>query len=52
VRVTLIDPADSLDGTLHLHIDALLHAEPAPEPVAYDTVVETTAALTVRAVDV
>jgi len=52
VRVTLIDPADSLDGTLHLHIDAMLHADPAPEPVAYDTVVETTAALTVRAVDV
>jgi type VI secretion system protein ImpF len=52
VRVSLIDPADSLDGTLHLHIDALLHADPAPEAVAYDTVVESTAALTVRALDV
>ena len=52
VHVSLIDPSDSLDGTLHLHIDALLHAEPAPEPVAYDTIVETTAALTVRALDV
>lgn len=52
VHVTLIDPADALDGTLHLHIDALLHAEPAPEPVAFDTIVESEAGLSVRTIDV
>ncbi|HTZ72068.1 MAG TPA: type VI secretion system baseplate subunit TssE [Acetobacteraceae bacterium] len=52
VHVSLLDPKDTLDGTLHLHIDALLHAEPAPEPVAFDTVVEGEAGLSVRAIDV
>ncbi len=52
VRVTLVDPNDTLDGTLHLHIDALLHADPAPEPIAFDTVVEHEAGLSVRAIDV
>jgi type VI secretion system protein ImpF len=52
VQVSLVDPADTLDGTLHLHIDALLHAEPAPEPVAFDTVMENEAGLSVRAIDV
>jgi type VI secretion system protein ImpF len=52
VQVSLVDPADTMDGTLHLHIDALLHADPAPEPVAFDTVVEHEAGRSVRAIDV
>ncbi len=42
VQVTLMTPKDSLEATLRLRIQALLHAEPAPEPVAFDTEVETT----------
>jgi len=42
VQVTLVTPKDSLEATLRLRIQALLHAEPAPEPVAFDTEVETT----------
>ncbi|MGH7068023.1 MAG: type VI secretion system baseplate subunit TssE [Acetobacteraceae bacterium] len=41
VNVTLLTPKDSVDATLRLRIEALLHAEPAPEPVAFDTEVET-----------
>jgi type VI secretion system protein ImpF len=49
VRVTLLNAKDSLDATLRLRIEALLHAEPAPEPVAFDTEVETaTAEVVVR----
>jgi type VI secretion system protein ImpF len=28
-----------LDTTLQLKIDALLHADPAPEPISFDTIV-------------
>jgi type VI secretion system protein ImpF len=38
VRVTLLDNAEPLDRTLRFRIDGLLHAEPAPEPVAFDSV--------------
>ncbi|MGH7083009.1 MAG: type VI secretion system baseplate subunit TssE [Acetobacteraceae bacterium] len=41
VTVTLQTPKDSLEATLRLRIEALLHADPAPEPVAFDTEVET-----------
>ncbi|MGH7122267.1 MAG: type VI secretion system baseplate subunit TssE [Acetobacteraceae bacterium] len=41
IQVTLVTPKDSLEATLRLRIQALLHAEPAPEPVAFDTEVET-----------
>lgn len=51
VSVQLRDPGNPLEPTLRLHIDALLHAEPAPEPVAFDTVVDTTAGVTVRDAD-
>jgi type VI secretion system protein ImpF len=52
VRVILLDNEDKLEPTLHLRIEALLRAEPAPEPVAFDTVVEAaTAQATVRARD-
>lgn len=44
VRVSLVESADKLDPTLRLRIDALLHADPAPEPVAFDTIVDSTTA--------
>ncbi|HTW25867.1 MAG TPA: type VI secretion system baseplate subunit TssE [Acetobacteraceae bacterium] len=37
VRVRLPDAAPRLDGTLRLRIEAMLRAEPAPEPIAFDT---------------
>ena len=44
VRVTLLEARDKLDATLRLRIDALLRAEPAPEPIAFDTFVDATTA--------
>ena len=40
LKVTLLEANDKVSGTLRLRIDALLHAEPAPEPIAFDTVVD------------
>jgi type VI secretion system protein ImpF len=40
LKVTLVEATDKVSGTLRLRIDALLHAEPAPEPIAFDTVVD------------
>ena len=52
VSVALIQSDNPLDTTLRLRIDALLHADPAPEPVAFDTLVDsTTADVFVRARD-
>jgi type VI secretion system protein ImpF len=49
ISVTLPETRDRLDATLRLRIDALLHADPAPEPVAFDTLLEpTTAEVVVR----
>jgi type VI secretion system protein ImpF len=49
VRVQLIDTRDRLDTTLRLRIEAVLYAEPAPEAVAFDTLVDpTTDAVVVR----
>ena len=42
VRVHLIDAQDRLETTLRLRIEALLHAEPAPEPITFDTLVDPT----------
>lgn len=42
VDVRLIESSDKLDRTLRFRIDALLHAEPAPEPVVFDTALEPT----------
>ncbi len=42
VRVQLIDARDQLDATLRLRIEATLHAEPAPESIAFDTLVDPT----------
>jgi type VI secretion system protein ImpF len=40
VRVTLNEKADALDANLRLRIEGLLHAEPAPEPIAFDTLID------------
>lgn len=40
VRVRLTSAEDGKDATLRLRIEALLHAEPAPEPIAFDTAVD------------
>jgi type VI secretion system protein ImpF len=37
VKVQLVDNPEPLDRTLRFRIDALLHAEPAPEPVTFDS---------------
>jgi type VI secretion system protein ImpF len=39
VAVTLVPRKDELDATLQLRIEALLHADPAPEPISFDTIV-------------
>ena len=44
MRVSLLDPKDTLDATLRLRIDALLRAEPTPEPIAFDTSIDATTA--------
>ncbi len=40
VRVQLVDMKDQLDTTLRLRIEAVLHAEPAPEAITFDTLVD------------
>ena len=40
VTVELLENASVLDRTLRFRIDALLYAEPAPEPVVFDTALE------------
>jgi type VI secretion system protein ImpF len=40
VKVTPRAAPNPLDRTLHFSIEAEVHAEPVPEPVAFDTVVE------------
>ncbi len=42
VTVTLLDKEEPLDRTLRFRIDALLHAEPLPEPVVFDSILEPT----------
>ena len=42
VRVHLIDAQERLEATLRLRIEAVLHAEPAPEAVTFDTLVDPT----------
>jgi type VI secretion system protein ImpF len=44
VRVALVDSKNPLESTLRLQIEALLHAEPAPEPISFQTVVDATTA--------
>ncbi|WP_270938770.1 type VI secretion system baseplate subunit TssE [Falsiroseomonas oryzae] len=40
LKVQLVDGEDALSGTLRLRIEALLDADPAPEPVGFDTFVD------------
>lgn len=40
VRVQLLENAEPLDRTLRFRVDAMLHAEPAPEPVVFDSAYE------------
>jgi type VI secretion system protein ImpF len=40
VRVTLLDNVEPLDRTLRFRIDALLYAEPSPEPLVFDSLLE------------
>ncbi|HEY1935681.1 MAG TPA: type VI secretion system baseplate subunit TssE [Acetobacteraceae bacterium] len=42
VKVHMVDARDRLETTLRLRIDAVLHADPAPEAVTFDTVVDPT----------
>jgi type VI secretion system protein ImpF len=44
VKVTLLDGQNTLDAVLRLRIDAMLRIEPAPEPIAFDTVVDAASA--------
>jgi type VI secretion system protein ImpF len=40
VKVQLLNNAEPLDRTLRFRIDALLYADPAPEPIVFDTALE------------
>lgn len=40
VKVILLENGDDLDRTLRFRIDAMLYAEPAPEPVIFDSQLE------------
>jgi type VI secretion system protein ImpF len=40
VRVHLVEAPNRLETTLRLRIEAVLHAEPAPESVTFDTLVD------------
>ncbi len=40
VKVSLAEGANKLESTLRLRIDGLLHADPAPEPIAFDTTLD------------
>jgi type VI secretion system protein ImpF len=44
VQVRLVDEGNLLRTTLQLRIDALLRTHPAPEPIVFDTAVDTTTA--------
>ena len=39
VRVTLVERNDNLDATLRLQVEAMLRTEPAPEPISFETLV-------------
>ena len=41
VRVHLVDDEQRLDAALRLRIDAVMHADPAPEQITFDTIVDT-----------
>ncbi|NOX52923.1 MAG: type VI secretion system baseplate subunit TssE [Planctomycetes bacterium] len=41
VRVVIIENSDPTDRTMRFRIEALLRVEPEPEPVVFDTILET-----------
>jgi len=52
VRVRLTSTEERKETTLRLRIEAVLHAEPAPEPISFDTMIDpTTADVLVRTLD-
>jgi type VI secretion system protein ImpF len=42
LRVRLLDVSESIDRTIRFHIDAVLQAEPAPEPISFDSTLRLT----------
>ena len=38
----LVDQPDPIDRTIRFHIDAILQAEPAPEPIQFDSTLRLT----------
>jgi type VI secretion system protein ImpF len=40
VRVELLENVEAFDRTLRFRVDGMLHAEPAPEPVVFDSALE------------
>ena len=40
VKLDLLENSEKMDRTLRFRVEALLHAEPAPEPVIFDTQME------------
>lgn len=40
IAVRLLDADARLDSTLRLKIEGLLHADPAPEPISFDTIID------------
>jgi len=40
ITVTLMPEGDSLGGSLHMKVDAILRADPIPEPVTFETLLE------------
>ncbi|MCC7427680.1 MAG: type VI secretion system baseplate subunit TssE [Alphaproteobacteria bacterium] len=40
VNVKVMDDGDGLERMIRFRIDALMHADPAPEPVVFDSMVE------------
>ena len=42
VRVTMLEATERLEATFRIRIDAVLHAEPMPEPITFDTIIDPT----------
>jgi type VI secretion system protein ImpF len=42
LEVRLIDQTETIERTIRFHIEAVLEAEPAPEPIAFDSTVRLT----------
>lgn len=40
LRVSLMEVTDDVSGTLRMRIEALLSADPVPEPITFDTLVD------------